>query len=46
MVSFQTIASKDEYNAIACFQITANIFKTQDKYCLLFLMNTKIKLDF
>ena len=37
IVSFRTIASKHEYNAMASFQTTANIGKTRDKYCLLFL---------
>ena len=39
MVSFRTIASKHEYNAMASFQTTANIGKTPDKYCLLFFMH-------
>ena len=39
MVSFRTIASKHEYNAVASFQTTANIGKTPDKYCLLFFMH-------
>ena len=38
MVSFQTIASKHEYNSIAFLQITAKS-KTRDKYFLLFFMH-------
>ena len=38
MVSFRTIASKHEYNAMASFQTTANIGKTPDN-CLLFFMH-------
>ena len=45
IVSFRTIASKHEYNAMASFQTTANIGKTRDKYCLLFLY-IWLKLDF
>ena len=30
-------ASKHEYNAMASFQTTANIGKTRDKYCLLWI---------
>ena len=45
IVSFRAIASKHEYNAIPSFQTTANIGKTRDKYCLLFLC-IWLKLDF
>ena len=39
MVSFRTIVSKHEYNAMTSFQTTANIGKTPHKYCLLFFMH-------
>ena len=38
-VSFRTIFSKCEYNAMASFQTSINIDKTRHKYCLLSFMH-------